>query len=173
MKHRFLDTRAFSFADVRRLTGLTADQVHGYVSRRLWRSQFKQRAGHGQAEAATYSGRDILRLLLLGPAVQFGIHRLRGPGHCYRSRPEVLQTLFEDLDGVLAGRRGTRSERVVFPLTGGPWAYVTLDLRALVTVHLRRLDEYLRLLREGMARDKAASASLLAVAQGVQQTKRK
>ena len=147
----WIDKPAFSFADVVRLTGYKPSRIHGYVVKKQFRPQYPQPHATGPVERRSYTGRDILRLLLLGPAVRFGVHLTAGDR--YGASQPTLDALMQDLDahiaGVMSGTATHANERVVFPRLGGPWAYLVLDLRALAETQIARLADYRRLRDEG------------------------
>ena len=149
----WIDKPAFSFADVVRLTGYKPSRIHGYVIKKQFRPQYPQPHATGRVERRSYTGRDILRLLLLGPAVRFGVHLTAGD-RCGASLP-TLDALMRDLDthidAVLSGTATAQAnERVVFPRLGGPWCYLVLDLAALAETQTARIAEYCRLRDEGV-----------------------
>ena len=158
----WIDRPAFSFADVVRLTGYKPSRIHGYVIKQQFRPQYSQpRGGAIRVERRTYTGRDVLRLLLLGPAVRFGVHLAAGDR--FGASQPTLDALMRDLDAhiaaVLSGNATHTNERVVFPRLGGPWAYLVLDLRALAETQIARFGEYRRLRDEGIELAKAARDS--------------
>lgn len=174
MGYDFLDERTFSFADLARLTNLAPTNIHALVEHGHFKPQFEQKVGAGgRKEAPTYTGRDVLKLLLIAYLVH------------YRVDVEKVQEMVGYLDGCIKDfvRRKTEENLVhilytpvaVFawrpdgcsvyglvdnPLKefrpGGPWCYLTLDLQTLVETQAMRMAEFLRLVSEGVDRDKAA-----------------
>ena len=142
----WIDKPAFSFADVVRLTGYKPSRIHGYVIKKQFRPQYPQpQGGAFGVERRTYTGRDVLRLLLLGPAVRFGVHLAAGDrfGASQPTLDALTQDLDAHIDAVLSGTADAgANERVVFPRLGGPWCYLVLDLAALAETQIARLADY-------------------------------
>lgn len=161
----WIDVRLFSFSDVVRLTGYAPSRIHGYIARKQFRPQFTQPHGgaRGTDGNVTYTARDILRLHLLGPAVQFGVHV--SAGDRYGSRPHALLTLTHaldlHLDAIAAGETASGDGPMVFPRQFAPWCYLVLDLPRLATIQYRRIEEYRKLRARGIEPGKAARDSLL------------
>jgi len=191
MGYNFLDTRSFSFADLARLTDIKPKRIHALVERGHFKPQFKQSVGHGNREAATYSGRDVLRLHLIAQAVHSRVspaamvHDLDffiadfvdGTNRVGESVAAKTDAPVPDVPPVVVFMwNGCVPDTVLDPLNefrpGGPWCYLTFDLAALVEMEYTRMAEYLRLLGAGVERGLAAFDSRLAAARAMQQKKR-
>jgi hypothetical protein len=150
----WIDKPAFTFADVVRLTGYKPSRIHGYVVKKQFRPQYPQpQGGAFGVERRTYTGRDVLRLLLLGPAVRFGVHLAAGDrnGASQPTLDALKRDLDAHIDAVLSGTAvAGANERVVFPRLGGPWCYLVLDLAALAETQTARIAEYRRVRDEGV-----------------------
>jgi|ERR1017187_6785214 hypothetical protein len=184
----FLDNPSFSFADLTRLTDVHPTNIHALVTRGHFKPQLKQRVGAGgNREAQTYTGRDVLRLLLIAYLVHYRIddakfmartvreldHHIAAfvefkTRHTRTFYPEAYEPgddPFESPVTVFAWAPGGGSVQGDIRDTleefrhGGPWCYLTLDLHTLVEKESVRMAKYLRLVSKGVKRSKAARDS--------------
>jgi hypothetical protein len=135
-----VDRPRFTFGDVKELTGLGAPHLNMLRLRRQWRPQYKPRHG-GPAVRRTYTPRDVLRVMVIAPAL--GTNTQVPGGDHNGSSPAMLRTLIQALDRqinlAVAGRACERKEFIVPYMNARHWCRTHFDLARLVETQLPRL----------------------------------
>jgi hypothetical protein len=136
----WVDAPRYTFAEVKELTGLGAPHLHALRLRQQWRPQHKPRHG-GPAVRRTYTPRDVLRVMVIAPAL--GTNTQLPAGDRNGSSPALLAALLRALDRqideAVADRGAERAEFVVPRLGAASWCVVKFDLGLLVATQLKRL----------------------------------